>query len=312
MASNVQISAAWLAEHTDLRVDAVQCTHVGRFSTDVYRLRCKGEGVPGALVLKRGGGASLRIGESFELEARSYAELAPALPVRLPQCYGAGTDWILLEDVDQTPFSWQEGPSEAHLAQAIAALRRLHGCAAPSWVPAFGDARFADALGERCERGWQRHRQALLALCPTFERLPPLSAALVSGNYRQLAGTSLLHGDAHLENLPLDSRGALVALDWQGPRRGEGLLDLAYFLIMSYPTAKRRAVEAGALEAYLGREPTLLDRQRYARGALARACAIIELAADRSPSALNSESFRWVIRRCLQGAADHAGELPEG
>jgi thiamine kinase-like enzyme len=55
---------------------------------------------------------------------------------------------------------------------------------------------------------------------------------------------TLLHGDAHGENLPLlEDRSTVVLLDWPGPRLGLAACDLAAFVIMSYPPETRREVE---------------------------------------------------------------------
>ncbi len=311
MASADPISAAWLADICALPIESVRVTHVGTFSSDVYRLHCRGGDVPDTLILKRPRPGKARLGESFALEARVYRELAVRLPIRLPRCYATADDYLVLEDVTLEPISFKAGPTPAHTAAALTALRRLHRCEGPAWVPSFADETFCTALAARFQRGWQRHRLQLAELCPEFTALGERLCSSGAANYRALgARATLLHGDAHLENLPLTVSGELVALDWQGPRLGHPLFDLAYFVVLSYPTNRRRAVEDALLRDYLAAAPDVAARQLYARAVLARASGIVELTAELPGERLQKSAFGWVVARCLLAAADWSRELP--
>jgi aminoglycoside phosphotransferase (APT) family kinase protein len=61
---------------------------------------------------------------------------------------------------------------------------------------------------------------------------------------------TLLHGDPHLGNLFFDGD-TPGFLDWQVVRRGHGLRDVAYVLILSVETGMRRAHQQDLLRAYV-------------------------------------------------------------
>ena len=61
--------------------------------------------------------------------------------------------------------------------------------------------------------------------------------------------TTLLHGDAHSENLPVSREGGVAFLDWAAAHAGPPAFDLAVFLGMSLP-AERRAEERAWVERH--------------------------------------------------------------
>ena len=255
-----------------------------------------------------------REGESFANEARFYAEIAPALQIRTPACYAHAEDFILLEDVDYLPFSWQRGASEAHAHCALGALGELHRAPLDhhTWVPAFADPDFRAALADRFCAGWARNRSALCQWCPAFEAVGEHLNSRLADYYAALASPGvLLHGDAHLENIPLlamtdgaqDSQ--VVFFDWQGPRRGHPLFDVAYFNVMSFPVEIRRAQEPALLQTYLGHPPSAAERFAYRYAIAARASGIVEMTADWSRGQLDEPGTGWVANRCFSAAVDH-------
>lgn len=314
------------------RVAGRELEPAGTFTDEVWRLRLRyqgaPEGAPSSLVLKRPRpGSRPRPAESFGLEVRFYRELAGRLPARTPRLYhgvagATGTALLLLEDVaGLAPFDFAAGAGLEHARLALAELAKLHAAGweragGLDWVPDFADPALRAAFGAAYDRVWPRLRAPLSALVPAFA---PIGDALVGRVARTLAPlafpSTLLHGDAHGENIPLveepgGGRG-VVLLDWQGPRRGSPGLDVAFFLAMSLPIETRRRLERGLVAEHAGalrragvrpgRDPWL----DYRLGILRRAVRIIE---NHDSSRASGEeavrSFRLVFERCLSAAAD--------
>ncbi|MES2622604.1 MAG: oxidoreductase family protein [Bacteroidota bacterium] len=64
---------------------------------------------------------------------------------------------------------------------------------------------------------------------------------------------TVVHGDARIGNMIFpdkDNNGRFVFIDWQAVRQGKGIFDLAYFLVLSLTTQKRKQVEQQAIETY--------------------------------------------------------------
>lgn len=64
---------------------------------------------------------------------------------------------------------------------------------------------------------------------------------------------TVVHGDARIGNMMFPGeggKGRFVFIDWQAVRKGTGVFDLAYFLVLSLTETKRRAVEQQALGTY--------------------------------------------------------------
>jgi aminoglycoside phosphotransferase (APT) family kinase protein len=296
------------------RVESFAIEPIGLFSSKVSRLTVTLPEVahPKTFICKEPHPEhSDRVGESFATEARFYEEIAPQLPIRVPGCHAYAKNLLLLEDVEYVPFSWQQGASEAHTSAAFAALRRLHHSAVgtPTWIPAFGDPEFRAALSARFSESWTRHCDALCQWCPEFESIGNHLNVAVESYYAALASpAALLHGDAHLENIPL-MRAAddeqVVFFDWQGPRLGHPLFDVAYFNVMSFPVDVRRSKEPTLLEAYLGRAWEAAEQTAYRFAVAARASGIVEMTANWSPEQITQPGFGWVAKRCFSAAVDH-------
>lgn len=179
-----------------------------------------------------------------------------------------------------------------------------------AWLPALSDARLRRSFQSDFDAGWRAHRTELDALVPGFTPLGDALVGRLADTLAPLAGPpTLLHGDAHAENLPLaDER--VVFLDWQAPRLGNAGFDVAVFTAMSYPVNERRRVERALVDRHAA-----AIRQRdidwpdpwedYRRGLLRRAARIVEITAA-GPIA----SLAFVFERCATAAVDHAvGDL---
>jgi hypothetical protein len=321
------IEPAWIAERLSERgyapgFDDIELEHVGRFSSDVWRLRLLGGGSGGAppatarppaprLIAKVAHQAP-RTGESLDLEATFYERMADALPIRTPRFVGRIADGLVIAEVDGLqPFDFQAGALPAHGPGAMDALAALHAAtweesADLEWVPEVGDPKLRAAWQADFDTGWHAGRERFDALCPAFT---PIGDALVGTLGAAIVPLAtprvLLHGDAHGENLPLDAAGHVVFLDWESPRVGNPAFDVAVFTTMSYPVRQRRKVEQELVERHLRalgpRSVGWKDPWRdYRLAVLRRAARIVEIGAQGSFPSLD-----WVFTRCATAAVDH-------
>ena len=75
--------------------------------------------------------------------------------------------------------------------------------------------------------------------------------ALVADEATTASPWSVVHGDAHVGNLFLDSEGRSCLVDWQIVQRGPWYLDVGYHIASSLPAEQRRASERDLLRHYL-------------------------------------------------------------
>ncbi len=179
-----------------------------------------------------------------------YRQLAGDRHVPLPRCYFAaehpsGNLCLLMERV----------------AGAIEVTER-QGC------PAEKCDLVVEAMAELHAAFWQRDRDprtAFLTVVPNAvidflaEQFVGPDRALFGQLLRTVwrhdgqAPTTVLHGDARVGNLlfpPDHSAGRLVFIDWQAARKGKGVFDLAYFLVLSVEPAVRRVHAERLLDRY--------------------------------------------------------------
>lgn len=317
-------SAERLGEWIGVPVAAVDIEHVGTFSNEVWRLRPRyagdAPGAPASLIAKHPVLARPeRSAESFADEVRFYRELAPRAPARLPRFYDTGDTQplLLLEDVaGLEPFHWNA--DETHARLALEALARVHAAFWNrvddlDWVPQLGDPGLRAVFADEYEKGWSECRDFFATIADGA--FLPIGGALVGHLPETLVAlaepATLLHGDAHGENLPLCREGGteqVVLLDWPSVRRGRAAFDVAVFIVMSVPKEVRRdrerdwvALHAEALAA-AGVRDAADPWQAYRLGVLRRAARIVEIAPG-WPVAGES-ALRMVAERCLAAAAD--------
>ena len=282
---------------------------MGRYSTDIWQVKPSGNNQP-TLVLKKPYRAS-RTGESADLEAKWYEQIAPRLPVSVPPYIGLINDTLVLENVpDLVAFDFRVGPQPVHADLAIDGFAHLHATTVTKtdigWVPRLADQALRLSFQDDFDLGWRNNREKLHELCPTFSPIGDALVGNLASTLQPLASPgSLLHGDGHGENLPLTSAGNIVFLDWQSPRIGNPAFDLAIFLAMSYPIEKRRIVEQQLVRKHhqLTRDLglNLPDPEKHYRlGLLRRAARIVEISSRDWFS-----SFNWVFKRCATAAVDH-------
>ena len=321
------------------RVRAVEPELIGNFSNQLWRLRLRYDreeaSAPASLVLKqpRAGGPA-DAGQRLADEIRFYRDLGIGLPVRAPRLYFGATDAVsgrallLMEDVAGfAPINWRRGPTDEHAQLAIRELARLHvqhwgEVARLEWIPSYGDADHLGSLEKSYEHNWTAKRAAFHHWAPSFVEIGDALCGRVAASLAPLGEpATLLHGDAHFENLALirddDGRPSVLFHDWAGVRRGHASFDVAVFMVMSYPAEARRRVE----EPLVGLHAEAIHltgvgnqeepRERYRRGVLAWAVRLVHFtaAAPREDPVMEA-SRRMVLDRCTKAAVDlRVGEL---
>lgn len=199
-------------------------------------------------------------------EARFYAELAEALPVRLPRPYHAAHDAggsryvMVLEDLEASgcrfPGPDCGGPT-ARARRVVAGHARIH---AALWE----SPRFAEDLAwveppMRHELGAALVTRSLEmfsdGMPPAFRQVGRLYVDRMDAvcDLWDEGERTLVHGDSHLGNLFEDVGGEepeIGFLDWAVVCRGPGIRDVAYYLASSMPTEARRAQERDLLARY--------------------------------------------------------------
>ena len=247
------------------RVTSVEFEPIGTFSNELWRLRLgydgPEEGAPDSLVLKRPkqGGRSPP-GAGFDNEIRFYQSAGPQVPVRIPRLVFGSADpqgggMLLLEEVAGLEhISFMRGASVEHAQQALGGLAQIH---ARWWarrdgldgLPSLADAGFCALVGAAYDAGWQVSRDYFVhAGHEEFVEVGDALLGRVVANLVPLASpATLLHGDAHFENLPRvfapDGTWEILFLDWPSARRGLASFDVAVFMVQSFPSETRRRVE---------------------------------------------------------------------
>ena len=294
-------------------IEQIQTSFIGAFSCELWRLdvRYGDRAGPTPLVLKRPKQEPGR--DPLTLERKFYQHFASRISA-VPKYFGylAEEDGVLLEFVHGLEhFDWMSGPGETHAEDSLVALAELHNTHTVGMaddndnyddvgIPRFDAQVRADAF----DQGWARVRDLLVGYYPQFAPVGDALVGRLSQALRPLATPEcLLHGDAHGENIPVRPGGGVCLLDWQDPALGNPGLDVADYLVMSYPVAVRRTVAQRMVE----RHAELLDIEfdawtSYRIGTLQRV-ARVTASAGQFPDWANS-SLPWVFERCAAAAID--------
>jgi hypothetical protein len=317
-------------------VKSVDFERVGTFTNEVWRLRIAYDqeepGAPLSLVIKRPApGRRDRTGEDFASEVRFYRDIAARAPVRTPRFHfgdlESGRALLLLEDVvGIQPIHFGRGASPEHARLALEQLATFHAhwwdaVDELDWVPHLADAEVRASYARDYDRGWHSGREYFRSVCDPFTEIGDALVGRLAESLIPLAApATLLHGDAHFENLPLvEERGEqrVLFLDWPGPRRGVAAFDVAVFMTMSFRVDGRRRDEEQLVSAHAdaarahgvrGWSDPWLD---YRRGVLRRVAGIIEQAHTWDlDDPIARSSLQMVFERSATAAADlRVGEL---
>ena len=207
------------------------------------------------------------------MEARFYADVAPAVPVRVPRVWHAdaaddGAFVMVLEDLDASGCVYPRPADpdvDERAASTVEELGHLH---AGHWEdPRFGGE--LDWVPERAGFGASGGKDpGAAAAAGQFVRFAlerfademPTSFEAVGTLYADRAGDvldlwdegerTLIHGDPHSANLFTDN-GRTGFFDWAMLSRSPGMRDVAYYLCNSVPTDVRREIEGDLIGRYL-------------------------------------------------------------
>ena len=218
---------------------------------------------------------SLRIAKLLSMYQREYfcfRDLAPQIPMALPRLWYGDFDSashrfvMALEDLGHMERMDQIAGADAERAmRAIRGVAELHG---RFWnrldQPPASD--FLALVGGPKPRLSQLIYLGCLPPClerfgnlfsDRTRRLAEAFGPRVADHVRELATgpQTLTHGDFRLENMFFGGAGTddFAVIDWQTSGLiGNGVYDVAYFMVSSVPTEVRRRIEREALEEYHG------------------------------------------------------------
>jgi aminoglycoside/choline kinase family phosphotransferase len=244
------IDAAWLSDvlgtpATNVSVEPVAFTGA---TTDLARVRYDG----GSLVAKIRGTREVQrqmdaAMELFAREARFYAELADAVPVRTPRCYFSGdgdTTPLLLEDLDGLRMGDQmTGLSIADAETMMDALADLHAAfwgAPPDWLLRNDEGTYPMLVAQLVASGapalQERYADRVSAdvLAGVAERAPHWQDVLARASE---GPPTLVHNDCRSDNIFFAADGTPCLIDWQAVSRTRGTQDVANLLAGSMDAA---------------------------------------------------------------------------
>ena len=263
------LTPLWFSRALGTNVTSVERIATTTGTTVHGRVRLGGERVPASVFVKLAPTApATRIFVDLmglgSTEVRFYREIRGELPVDAPAVFASALDGrtgrfaLVLEDLATRGCRFGDvrgtaSPDEA--AEVVAALARLHAHFRQSprfrgdlaWLFSHADDPNAAVVGPLLRAALRR-----------VSRIGPVPAGarfLIERHAdveRALAGgpSTLLHGDPHLGNLYFD--GAVPGfLDWQVVRKGSGLRDVVYFMVLSMDTELRRAHQDDLVKLYL-------------------------------------------------------------
>jgi hypothetical protein len=200
-------------------------------------------------------------------EARFYRDLAPEIPLRIPEVWFADTDGdgyaMVLEDLVASGCRFPHPTDDDIAFRARDIVEQLAALHARFWeTPRFeddgdlawlaskgtggagGGSKFVqmavDSVGDRMPEGFHRLADIYLA------RNDDIAALWNSGP------RTLVHGDPHMGNLFVDVENGdrTGFLDWAVIGRSPGLRDVAYVLCNSVPAEVRAADERALIARY--------------------------------------------------------------
>jgi hypothetical protein len=275
-------SVPWLAEQLDLAPEFIESArveevHTGTASRSRLHIRYAAglEELPGpaSLFIKSTPPdfASALFGVLFNLggnEVSFYRHIRRGLPVKSPEvvyCEGNSSRYaMLLEDLTDKSCKFQDLSTKCSFEEVksiFTTLARMHAKFWQSerfdrdlaWVNRFEtnrDFRMLNLVRQlsvpiACERYGHALPEGIIDVIPHLMR-----------NYHRLEEQwaeeprTLIHGDAHLGNMYFQD-GEAGLLDWQVIQRGQGMRDIAYFLINSVSEELRLAHQEELIQHYL-------------------------------------------------------------
>ncbi len=205
----------------------------------------------------------------YQNEIHFYDDFADRLLVNIPRRYYSGMDEeaelfaLLLEDM--APAVTGNDFTGCTYEEAILAVREMAKLHAPwwnspdldsvGWLPtgepnvAFANTRFNDVVfpGVMANYGHTFSpivKTVVEAYCTDFASIVDVISA---------APYTLTHSDYRLVNLLIGGEKMspkVTVIDWQRVAKAKGLVDIAFFAVLSLPTERRREWESSLVEAY--------------------------------------------------------------
>jgi hypothetical protein len=269
-----EVTPAWLSEVLGAEVAAVETldAHSGTTGRAKIRIRTEAD-LPETLFVKlqpfdEEQRAFLKMVGLGVSEAKLYAEVGDALPVRVPKVwhssYDEGDDSfiMLLEDLDAAGCRFVTPDDVDVLVVAESLMDELATLHAAYWGQDIGwlgshalSAGDGAAAQERMAMGAAIVGSALDQfadrMAPEFRQMGELYMARNRdiGALWNEGERTLIHGDDHIGNLFVDG-GRTGFYDWAVASRFPGMRDVAYFLCNSLPTELRRAEQDALIARY--------------------------------------------------------------
>ncbi|MDO9457618.1 phosphotransferase family protein [Nocardioides sp.] len=265
------LTPEWLSSALGGHVDAVSVSQVGTGQMgECYRLALTGDGVPVSVLAKLGAAdpaARAIVGGAYRGEVRFYAEVAPTVAIRVPDCLHAAYDddtaqvVLLLEDLAAFEQGDQlAGCSPAAAHDAAANLAGLHG---PRWCDPtlleldtmkLNQQEDADLLAEFYGSAVDLYLSDAGVGLSAEDRATLAATVPVAGDWLLARADrfALVHGDYRLDNLMFrrDGEPGCVAVDWQTTSLAPPVRDLGFLLGTGLTPALRREHERAVVATY--------------------------------------------------------------
>lgn len=212
--------------------------------------------------------AARRYFERCSREVLFYQQIASVGDLPVPQLYYGAIDQttdhviLVLEDLRLARAGDAlHGCTEAEAALVVDRLAQFHArwwmhplLETHSWLPLWGrDSQTEQSRYRQCLPSFLQQFGSRISR-PVLEALDALTTSYGAVRSRlQLAPTTLIHGDLHLDNLlfpPQTEEPGAVIIDWQSVAHGRGVIDLGLFLFGSLEITDRRAAEERLLRRY--------------------------------------------------------------
>ncbi|MBQ73850.1 MAG: hypothetical protein CMQ20_02355 [Gammaproteobacteria bacterium] len=211
------------------------------------------------------------VAEQFLLylkEVRYYEELAPLTSSSSPKIYASYVDedqnfLLLMEDASDYRMGNQvEGATLEECETCITELAKLHASFwgkldSVDWLPHIANSENATNMARGAEMGWDQLIEYFGDQVPDSingRREAYLSNIDRLQHYLDQSPITLVHGDFRMDNMLFGQKAEhspLIVVDFQGPLKGKGIQDVAYFLSHSAQTEVRRQYERQLLHHYL-------------------------------------------------------------
>lgn len=324
------LSADWLAAALGGSVASVTVTRIGQeegfTGGGLYRLAMPDRSLVAKLSPVEPT-MRARFATANAREVTFYTDWSQGLPVPKVH-YGAfdgatGASVLLLDDLGvarSVPFV--EGLWPRDVVSVLKALARIH---AQWWnAPALDQLNGAAFLDEfTMAETWPDYPRVVaemlpdVSLPPEFLTLADFAAAntgAIMAKMKEKGPRTVLHRDPQLDNILFAEDGSALLIDWQVFGKGRAMWDIAYFLISSVPSIRRRKHERTWVEAYHAdlvvrgvTDYPLEDAwQDYLRSVLAKLFLTVVATVQMDNSTAHKRSYRRAdLGRLLAFVKDH-------